>query len=96
MTKYFEIIIENCMNGQARMIVIESEGEEGYRSVRDIYESSITAGSTSRFFGWAADLLEDEGVVTLKNENIDFGRAKRWCAKLDKVMTTLAKEGRYN
>jgi hypothetical protein len=96
MTKFFDIILENCMNGQVRMIVIEREGEEGVRSVRDIYESSITAGYTSRFFGLVADLLETEGSIALKNENIDFGRAKRWGAKLDKVMTTLAKEGRYN
>lgn len=90
----FELILENCMNGSIRLIVIE--GEEGTRSVRDIYEGDITLGSTANFFGYAADLLETEGTVTVRNKNIDYGRAKRWPAKMDKIITTLAKEGRYN
>jgi hypothetical protein len=92
----FELILENCMNGSIRLIVIEREGEEGVRSVRDIYEGDITLGSTSRFFGAVVDLLETDGTVTVRNENIDYGRAKRWPAKMDKIITTLAKEGRHN
>lgn len=92
----FEIILENCMNGSIRLIIIEREGEEGVRTVRDIYEDDITLGSTARFFGAVADILESDGTVTIRNENIDYGRAKRWPAKMDKIITTLAKEGRYN
>lgn len=92
----FELILENCMNGSIRLVVIEREGEEGVRSVRDIYEGDITLGSTARFFGWAADLLETEGTVTVCNKDIDYGRAKRWTAKMSKIIDTLAKEGRYN
>lgn len=92
----FELILENCMNGSIRLVVIERKGEEGVRSVRDIYEGDITLGSTARFFGYAADSLETEGTVTICNKDIDFGRAKRWTAKMGKIITTLAKEGRYN
>lgn len=91
----FELILENCMNGSIRLVVIERKGEEGVRSVRDIYEGDITLGSTARFFGYAADRLETEGTVTICNKDIDFGRAKRWTAKMDKIITTIAKEGRY-
>lgn len=92
----FELILENCMNGAIRLVVIERKGEEGVRSVRDIYEGDIANGGTPRFFGWAADLLETEGTVTIRNENIDYGRAKRWGAKMAKIIQTLEKEGRYN
>lgn len=92
----FELILENCKNGFIRLVVIEREGEEGVRTVRDIYEGSITHNSTSRFFGDVADVLETDGSVTVKNENIDFGRAKRWTAKMSKIISTLVKEDRYN
>lgn len=92
----FELILENCMNGFIRLVVIEREGEEGIRSVRDIYEGDITLDRTARFFGGVADLLETEGNVTIHNKDIDFGRAKRWAAKMSKVIETLSKEGRYN
>jgi hypothetical protein len=96
MTKFFEIILENCMNGNVRMIVIEREGEEGVRSVNNICESSVDSSYTSRFFGDVIDLLESEGTVTLKNENVDFGRAKRWNSKVSKIISTLVNENRSN
>lgn len=92
----FELILENCKNGFIRLVVIERKGEEGVRMVRDIYEGSITHDSTARFFGGVTDLLETEGSITLKNEDIDFGRAKRWTAKMSKIISTLVKEDRYN
>ena len=91
----FELILENCMNGTIRLVVIEREGEEGVRSVRNIYEAE-TDSRGARFFGDVADLLETEGTVTVRNENIDYGRAKRWTAKMSKIINTLSKEGRYN
>lgn len=91
----FEIIIENCMNGNVRLVVIERKGE-GVRSVRDIYETSTDSKYGMNFFGSAVDLLETEGTVALKNENIDFGRAKRWSAKMSKIVNTLVNEKRYN
>ena len=92
----FELILENCMNGAIRLVVIERKGEEGIRSVRDIYETEIDWQGAPRFFGGVADLLETEGTVTIHNKDIDFGRAKRWAAKMSKVIETLSKEGRYN
>lgn len=92
----FELILENCMNGAIRLVVIERKGEEGVRSVRDIYETEIDWRGAPNFFGGVADLLETEGTVTVRNENIDYGRAKRWAAKMSKIINTLSKEGRYN
>lgn len=91
----FELILENCMNGSIRLVVIEREGEEGIRSVRGIYEAE-TDSCGARFFGDVADLLETEGNVTICNKDIDYGRAKRWAGKMSKIIDTLSKEGRYN
>ena len=88
----FELVLKNYKDRVVRLIVIEQEGEEGMRSVRNIYECDIGSNYASRFFGDIADLLETEGTVTMYNENVDHGRAKRWSAKMAKIIQTLEKE----
>ena len=92
----FEIIVENCLNGNARLVVIEENQVTGLRNIRDVYEGSVDYSETYRHFGNVVELLASDGDVKLYNENIDLGRAKRWESKMKKIITTLVNEGRGN
>lgn len=89
----FEIIVEITENKKARLIIFEKD-ESGCRSVYNICEGDVDANYTMSFFGDTIELLNDEPTVL--NENINFGRAKRWSAKVKKIIETLVKEDRYN
>lgn len=89
-----EFITEKCENGNIRLIGIET-CEEGYRSVRDIYESENTAHG-ARFFGDVIELAAIDNDVTLvhhfngdRDVTVNYGRATTWVGKMKKAFEAM-------
>jgi hypothetical protein len=90
----FEFVVENIENKDVRLIIFEKEIDTGYRSVYNIYMSDVeNINSTCRLFGDAIDVLECPEVKCL-NENVNYGKAKRWSSKMKKIIETLVPENR--
>lgn len=84
-----EFITEKCEKGNIRMVVIE-KCDEGYRAVRDIYETENTPRG-AKFFGDVMELAAIDEQVELhhfggkQNFVVNYGRATSWAGKMKKA-----------